>query len=417
MTVPGKADLTMRKDIQTKISLGNISVVNHDKCVGCAACSTACPISAIDMVDDDEGFIVPRVCEAKCVSCGKCVAACPLDNYEFHEMRQIYAVALRDMPIKLNSSSGGAFYWIASNVLERGGVVYGAAFDSAKKKVKHIRVVDIESLQRLQNSKYVQSSIGDSYARVKIDLTAGNVVLFSGTPCQIAGLYSSVGRHERLYTCDVLCYGVPSPLVLRSYLEEVAGDEFIDSINMRNKVNGWVGYSMRVDLRERSYCMGKGEDLYQLGFQSQLFYRRSCYACEFRRRERVGDLTLGDFWSFKESFKKGSIRNDDTGISYLSVNTNRGTELFEVLDRHKVDIERRPTEENGDNLGFGLDMEIPEHRESFFQDLKSEGYAKAIQPFVAPTKPRRASHVRMLYRRMKRSYHFRMLLHWLGIPV
>lgn len=395
----------------------NVSSVAPDICVGCCSCSSVCPTGAIDIVCDDEGFYMPQVHEEKCVSCGMCISHCPLEGFQLSVARQVYAVSLCNTAIKVRSSSGGAFWWIASNVLSRDGVVYGAAFNSAARRVEHVRVSDVNELHLLQNSKYVQSLIGSCYVSVKDDLAMGRQVLFSGTPCQIAGLYSYLGRkHDGLYTCDILCYGVPSPLALKCFLEDIAKNEPIGAMNMRDKTVGWVDYCMRVELPAWTYLKGKNEDLYHLGFQSQMLYRRCCYECRFRHRERVGDLTLGDFWDFQESYRRGSIRNDGTGISYLSVNTDNGALLLSSMRFDEVTIEQRNAEENSSNLGFGVEMQIPEHRNDFFSALKDKGYIRSIQPYVTPVIARRVSPIRKLYRIMKQSYHFRALLHRMGIP-
>ena len=398
--------------------MNNIGTVSNAECVGCEACRTICPKGAITMVNDDCGFRMPFVNRDLCVNCGKCLKTCPVENHSFNEGdKQVYALMLKDKNSKYNSSSGGAFYWIASDFLRREGIVYGAAFDASTKSVQHIRVDTVAELRRLQNSKYVQSRIGESYHDARCDLEAGRSVLFSGTPCQIAGLYSFLGKqYPELYTCDIMCYGVPSPLVLTKYLEEVTKSD-IEYLNMREKSFGWKDYSMLIKCADGQYRKKKTADLFHLGFQTHLFYRECCYTCKFRKTDRVGDFTLGDFWGFKESFKKDSMINDDTGISFFMINNKKAVSLFERLDQSQVICEKRDLAENIRNYGFNKSMDISDNRATFFENLKIHSYSEAITPFLVKREEKKTSYFRMIYQKMKKRYLFRKLLHFLNIPV
>lgn len=396
----------------------NIGSVLHDECVGCEACRSVCPKDAITMSKDQKGFWHPVIDSASCVNCGKCAEACPVLKHSFNETEQsVYALALKDEEQKYHSSSGGAFYWLATSVLSRNGIVYGAAFDKGTQSVKHIRVDSEAELRLLQSSKYVQSRIGDCYLLVKLDLEAGKLVLFSGTPCQIAGLYCFLGkRYENLYTCDILCYGAPSPWVFEKYLRETAGGDAL-SVNMREKRFGWVGYSMYIETGEQSYRQEKTKDIYQLGFQTNLFYRDCCFNCQFRKTARVGDFTLGDFWLFKESFQRDSIRNNDTGISFFMINNGRAASFFDELDKSQIIYEKRSLDENVRNFGFGKKMEVAKEREDFFKALESKPYSEAIAPYIDPNRNSRVSFARRIYRSLKKNYYVRKLLHSFGIAV
>lgn len=395
--------------------MNNIDCINKDKCVGCGACYNNCSQNAIQILTDEYGFYYPRINPDKCSNCGACLHSCPINSHSFHEVQQAYAVTLVDKRIKKNSSSGGAFFWIASSIIQQGGVIYGAAFDANDRLVKHIRVDSENELSKLQNSKYVQSYIGDTFLLARRDLSQGKRVLFSGTPCQIAGLYSCLGHdYDNLYTCDILCYGVPSPLVLKSYLNDTVGDNRIVKLNMRDKTKGWKQYSMRITTDNSDYLKDKNEDPFHLGFQTHIFYRESCYSCAFRRNERVGDFSLGDFWNFKESFKKESIVNDESGISFMTINTAKALSIYERLNKELVRIEVRSFDENKDNFGFKKGMEISPDREVFFERLNNEGYCFAIQPYIN-YRYNRISVSRRIYRWFKRNYYFRKLLHSLGI--
>ena len=397
--------------------MNNITQVLHEDCVGCEACRGICPVGAITMAADAKGFAHPVIDSAACIDCGKCTRACPALHQSFNETEPfVFALTLRDEEAKYRSSSGGAFYWLASEIIGRGGTVYGAAFDADAQRVKHIRAACAYDLRRLQNSKYVQSAMGDCYLDAKRDLEDGGLVLFSGTPCQIAGLYAFLGkRYDKLYTCDILCYGVPSPMVFEKYLRETAEGDAA-AVNMREKHFGWVGYSMYIESGKGVYRKEKTKDPYQLGFQTNLFYRDCCFRCQFRKTSRVGDFTLGDFWLFKESFKKNSLRNNDTGISFFMMNNDRAAALVKRMDQSQIFCERRRLEENVRNFGFGKEMEVPEAREDFFRALETKPYSEAIAPYIHPDAGR-TSLARKAYRTLKKSYLVRKLLHRLGVPV
>lgn len=396
----------------------SIKEIKQSECFGCGACYNICPHQAIRYTADDCGFYQPVIDDRLCIECGLCLESCPVQSQVFHDMRYVYAVSLKDNHIKKNSSSGGAFYWIASYFIENGGVVYGATFDSNDRCVKHIRVESKEQLSRLQNSKYVQSYIGDTYLQAKNDLVNDRLVLFSGTPCQIAGINAFLGHpYEKLFTCDILCYGVPSPLVLEKYLDEIVGNRHIVSLNMRDKTKGWTQYSMRISMNGQDYIKGKYEDLYHLGFQSHLFYRDSCYSCKFRRKERTGDFTCGDFWSFKESFKRRSIRNNETGISFVTVNTKKAETIFALLDKELVYLEQREFDDNKDNFGFNRDMTVSPQRGIFFNALRKSKYSEAIAPYVEKRTQSSTSKIRKFYRWLKQKYYFRMLLYRIGVKL
>lgn len=398
--------------------MSTINKINKNDCVGCGSCLNACPSQAISLSQDYYGFYYPQIDNMHCVECGVCLKSCPISECHYNEIKAVYAVSMKDNNIKRNSSSGGAFYWIASYFIENGGVVYGATFDSNDRCVKHIRVETKKQLCRLQNSKYVQSYIGHTYLQAKNDLLDGRLVLFSGTPCQVAGINAFLGHQcEKLFTCDILCYGVPSPLVLEKYLNETVGNKHITSLNMRDKTSGWSQYSMRISLDGKDYIKGKYEDLYHLGFQSHIFYRDSCYSCKFRRKERIGDFTLGDFWDFKESFKRNSIVNDGTGISFVAINTEKAESVFKKLDKELVVLEKRTVDENKDNYGFCRNMDISPHREEFFDRLNEGTYSEAIAPYITSEKLHSTSKMRKLYRRLKQNYHFRMLLYRVGVKL
>ena len=200
----------------------NISRIK-EKCVGCKSCEQSCPKHCISMVENKEGFWYPSVDEKSCIECKVCLKKCPVENTEFHrnEPHKVWAWRNKNDVDIMRSASGGAADSAAKTILQMGGVVYGAAYDE-QLAVSHIEVTDEAEREKLQSSKYVQSDPKDSYTKVKQRLSEGKTVLFTGTPCQIAGLYAFLGGNpENLYTVDLICHGVPSPKFFKKILTTV----------------------------------------------------------------------------------------------------------------------------------------------------------------------------------------------------
>lgn len=361
----------------------NISSVDRNRCTGCAACVGCCPKDAIVMKPSNQGFLYPEVNTDACISCGKCVITCPIHQMQKHQQdREVYAVSLKNGEVKRNSSSGGAFSWIAEYILKEGGVVYGAAADE-RGNIRHIRAKGTDDLQKIRGSKYAQSDIADCYRQIGEDLRS-RTVLVSGTPCQIAGVKSVFGGHKNLITCDVLCFGVPSPLVFRQYLDETVGADPVKYLNMRSKVNGWKNYSMDIKTSAKQYSKSKGDDLFLRGFLTKLFVRNSCCTCQYHDINRVGDFSLGDYWGFQETFQKNCVRDDDTGISFVMVNSKKAKQLFASLDKKQVQMERRNIA--GETLNWALQPSTIHSNGSnqFWEKFFAEGYTAAITPFLKP---------------------------------
>lgn len=314
-----------------------VKAVSQDQCYGCHACFNICPVRAISMSEDDEGFKYPIIDEKKCINCGKCEAICPVlaQKKQFHSKApEFYAVWNKEDAVRNRSSSGGVFRAIAMNILDAGGTVYGAAFDE-NNKLRHLRVENEAELGCLMGAKYLQSDIGTAYGQVRADLRSGRQVLFSGTPCQVAGLYAYLGGDDdKLLTADVICHGVPSPKVFAKYLEgQEAGEGCL--IDFRNKKNGWKNYDIVIgDKREKF-----SDNSYMEGFLSNLYLRPSCAQCGFAGFPRPGDFTLGDFWgagAFRRKY------DDDRGTSLVLLNSDKAKHKFAMLKDWFALAERVP---------------------------------------------------------------------------
>lgn len=305
-------------------------------CTGCAACANACPVGAIRIGQDQEGFYKPFVDEKTCIDCGLCVKTCPQHDFSTShtETPECYAAMASD-ELRMKSSSGGIFGLLAAEILKRGGVVCGAAFDETW-KVCHIIVSDEDGLEKLRGSKYVESFISENIFReIKAHLTAGKYVLFSGVPCQVAGLKNFLRKdYERLYTVDLICDYAPSPKVFQQYLNENYTD--ILKINFRSKVtHGWgCGHSTITTLsgiHEENKYMGP--------FVNKLFKGEHCVNCKFKKFPRPADFTLGDYWRIDQHVQG---YNDKKGTSGVLLHNDKAKELFDIIKKDLKKVKSMP---------------------------------------------------------------------------
>lgn len=284
-----------------------IRIEDKKDCCGCSACVQICPKACIRMSPDEEGFLYPSVDEGACIGCGLCEKVCPVINKGDERVpAAVYAVKNNDDAVRMKSSSGGVFSVLATRILEEGGVVFGARFDK-EWNVVHDYIETVQDLHLFQGSRYVQSVIGDTYLKARDFLQNGRKVLFTGTACQIAGLKRFLRKdYADLVTVDVVCHGVPSPMVWRAYLTDIAVSGKIDGVSslddiggvsFRSKVSGWKTYSMEISGKTGGrYSEVYSRNLYMMGFLSNVYLRPSCYDCPSKRGRCTSDLSLGDYW-------------------------------------------------------------------------------------------------------------------------
>ncbi len=357
-------------------------LADHDHCTGCSACAAACPRDAISLVRDREGFAFPSLDPEKCVYCGVCTRTCPvLREREDKPLPAAFAAWNREADVRRDSTSGGAFSALADYVLEGGGVVFGAALDG-RQHVRHIACFRKEDLWRLRGSKYVQSDLEGIFREVKKCLET-RPVLFSGTPCQVDGLYRYLGeRPDNLTTCDLVCHGVPSPGVWEDMARHIEGKRGrgLQTVRFRNKVEGWKNSHFTavyddgtVDTRPLY------ETEFGRGFGRVLFLRPGCHRCPYASLNRPGDFTLGDLWGLRPD----ELPEEQTkGVSLLLVNTPHASHIFDQLPlaRRPFPLERAVQ----GNPQLASPTPRPAEREAFFAAYASEPFDRVVRRFCAP---------------------------------
>ena len=394
-----------------------IGITHKQDCCGCHACTSVCARQCIAMQEDNEGFLYPVVDEATCTDCGLCEKVCPVINQdEPRKPLKVYAAKNRNEEVRRLSSSGGIFTPLAEAVIRDGGVVFGAKFDK-EWNVIHAWTDTIEGIADFRGSKYVQSTIGNTYCEAREFLKQGRKVLFSGTPCQIAGLRKFLRKeYENLLTVDVVCHGVPSPLVWREYLEETrekrhaerdAGKNTVSSslmdlpvitgISFRDKTHGWKKYGFRLRYvaskaagisvptstndKECTLLQPFPDNVFMKGFLSNFYLRPSCYACSSRTGKSGSDITIADFWGVQNYYPEF---DDDRGVGLVLVNTDRGRKAYEQVNA----INLETTYEQALNQNPCIEYSVPrtKHVKAFWDNFSLEGM-DAVEDIICNMKP------------------------------
>ena len=349
-----------------------INITDKSKCCGCTACVNACPVQCIVMRRDrDEGFDYPVANPDICIGCGKCESVCPV-LAPAEPSTPLAAYAVRFEEFVDGSSSGGVFPALAKAVIDEGGVVFGAVMEPDL-TVGHTEAETMDEVQRMRGSKYVQSDLYSVFFDVKEYIKSGRKVLFTGTPCQVAGLHKYLGgKSDRLVTVDIACHGVPGPGLWEMYVKALgkrAGSE-ITAADFRDKSKGWRRYGFKtVSTSGTSTSVRASEDPYMALFMHDMTLRPSCYNCPAKGGRSCSDLTVADLWSVARTAPQ---INDDRGASGVLVNTHAGIELLEKT-KPEYRLELSPDEVMSDNGGFAPSVQIPERRVEFFEGLKVAG--------------------------------------------
>ena len=357
-------------------------------CTGCGACMKACPKGAIHMQEDAAGFPTPQIDEKSCVDCGLCSKVCPaLNPPEQQATRAAYAAQLRDEEALLDSTSGGIFTALSREVFSRGGVVYGCVWDDEYNAV--VQVAESEAqIAPMRGSKYVWSWAADCFQDVKKRLEAGQAVLFTGLPCQVAGLKNYLRRdYENLYLLDFLCSGSPSPLALKAYLKTICKPPMpLKELKLKFRDKNPYGVGVHITYTGKKGHVVKGEHIrnpYYYSFYTKLIDRESCYQCPYGTDRRIADLTMGDYWGVSRYHADMNIR---AGVSALLVNTEKGEKLLAAvqsrLELKQTRIESIAAANNLACNGKKREIHRPAKREAFFQELRQNGWDSAERKYL-----------------------------------
>lgn len=359
-------------------------LVAAERCTGCAACANGCPKGAIRMESDSEGFLAPVVGEG-CIQCGHCAHVCPaLKHREERSAPAVFAAWAEDESLRQRSTNGGVFAALAAQVLEDGGVVVGAAMDG-QLTVRHVAVKNTADLPPLLGAKPVQSDIGESYQQVRMYLDQGRRVLFSGTPCQVDGLYRFLGDYpENLLTCDVLCGGVASPGVWRRLVKSMA--------YVKQKAPVAVEFCRKLpDTAEHRFFVtfagGKTYDAplakteFGRGLKRRIFLRSACHTCPYAGTNRTGDLTLGTCRGLPKDFEE-----QRRGVTLLLINTVKGAHTVDTLPLKKT--ARTLEEAVAHNAALRQPQEPSPHREAFFTAVRQAPFQQVRIKYLAAAEPR-----------------------------
>ena len=362
-----------------------IQITKKQNCSGCHACVAVCPKDCISMHRDKEGFLYPIADKSSCINCGLCEKACQSINpIKSESIPKAYAAYNKNEDIRMKSSSGGAFTLIAEYIIDRGGAVFGAAFDE-ELNVHHVCVERKEDLYRLRGSKYIQSTIGETYKTAKQILNQGRYVLFTGTPCQIDGLLHYLNKkYDKLYTQDIICHGVPSPTVWQKYLKyqgSAYGGE-VDRKSLpafRRKDEGWKRFSVSYRFTDDTeYRQTLDKDLFMNAFLSNICLRPSCYNCHSKSLKRNSDITLADFWGIENELPE---MFDDKGTSLVLVNSDKGLKLFNDISENmkymEIDVDRAVKY----NPSVRSSVKEPVNRKRFMKKVSDRNFKEMTEKY------------------------------------
>ena len=364
---------------------------NKINCCGCGACASICPKKAIKMKTDEYGFLFPEIDENQCVKCGICKSVCAYqEGMVKNEPLQVYAAVNKNKEQLLNSASGGVFSAIATQVLKNGGVVFGASleFKNGHAIPHHIFIEDENEISKIQGSKYVQSSIDDTYIKSKQFLEEGRKVLFSGTPCQVAGLYGFLKRkYDNLITIDLICHGVPNAKFFDDYIQTETKKRNCNEIigySFRNKKKKGWGMNSCIEVKDfnnkirKIYVPARLTSYFTLFLDGEI-YRENCYECIYATKERISDLTIGDYWGIEKEHPELLGKNgydEKKGISCILVNTKKGMDLckksLNLLDINESTF-AKVSKRNGQ---LSSPSKKTDNRENILNNYSKYGYAE-----------------------------------------
>lgn len=350
-------------------------ITENKKCYGCTACYSICPKKAIEMVEDEKGFKHPVINNKKCINCGLCKKNCPanygLDQFvSDNNLPKIYAARTKNEEVREKSTSGGMFSEISNYILNKDGVIFGTVMDE-NFKVKYIKVKDKKGRDLLRGAKYVQSDLENTFTEIKKELDEKKYVMFIGNPCYVAGLKSFLGKnnYENLLLCDIVCHGVPSPLIFKEHVEYIKNKHKLKKYIFRNKLIGWRGTNTTIEYDNTYESNTPYSDIFTNLYFDGYITRECCSSCKFTSINRVSDITIGDFWGIEKSHPKF---NDEKGTSLLIINSKKGENILENI-KNNIYLEESSVEKC---LQPQLKYPSAENKNklSFWNDYKKRGF-------------------------------------------
>lgn len=363
----------------------NVNKVSSLYCCGCRACEQLCPTKSITIKEDKEGFLAPVVNEECCSDCGLCLERCAQVN-DIHIKQsvaypKVYAAKINDKKLLKYSSSGGIFTIIANFVLEQNGLVFGCSW-SKDFVAHHIMIDSKDKLNLLQGSKYVQSDTENTYSQVKQCLKSNKLVLYTGTPCQIGGLKVFLNKdYDNLITTDIVCHGVPSPMLFKKYIDWL-GDKYgskIISYDFRNKERGGWGLMFKAKTRTKTKFLPAYLDPYYKAFLEGKTYRECCYLCKYTSSNRIGDITIGDYWGIEKiSPKFYSLE----GVSLVLVNSYLGEKVFYKINNQYEVLHTTLNEAKKENKNLYAPVVRPAIRSNIYKTLFTEKFETYIHKYL-----------------------------------
>lgn len=365
-----------------------VSISNKAECTGCSACASVCPQKCISMEMDSEGFLYPKVDIQRCISCDLCGKICPVHFPVMIKQKPLKTLAAisNNSLVRFKSSSGGIFSLLSNIIIEDGGEIWGASFD-AEWRVVHQCAQNKNELEIFRGAKYLQSDVRCSFGKIEYSLKKGKPVLFSGTPCQVAGLKKFLRReYKNLYTVDLVCHGVPSFKVFNAFLREQFGEKQIVDISFRDKTTGWKSYNLRVRylengvLKKERYL--RENNVYMNGFISNLYLRPSCYQCPSKCGVSGSDITLGDFWGIE---KAAPEMDDGKGTSLVLLNTFKGEDIFNMIKPFVFCKELPYDIAVQGNVSLEISSRMNPWRKIFFKDIEYKAFSILVRSFDNPS--------------------------------
>ncbi|MBQ9610038.1 MAG: Coenzyme F420 hydrogenase/dehydrogenase, beta subunit C-terminal domain, partial [Lachnospiraceae bacterium] len=356
--------------------------IKEEQCVGCGACVSICPVDALAFKKDKWGYYVPELDRERCINCGKCVTTCPVYSHresENAEDTKAYCFVSVDKELLEKSSSGGVFSHLSRIILKDGGLVFGVEW-TKEHTAKHAAISDEEDLYRFQKSKYMQSYTGTIFRNVKAALLEGKKVLFSGCPCQVAGLKQYLGKaYVNLYLIDLLCGNSPSAEFFKTYVKEEFDDD-LKSYEFRYKAGAWRSDCEQINLISGDSIVRTGmeADSYQSVYHDHTMCAPHCENCMFHSIPRYGDLSIGDFWGISR-FKPDL--DTSSGVSVVLVNNEKGTKLFDLIPKNEIGLlDEVPLDWIGGNgyLGKNSSNFISPFRDLFYKEYLLNGFHAAV---------------------------------------